>query len=105
MSPRGIAAMLVVPLLLAGCGGSEPPKSVPKGEPCKSQGTVGAKPAPSIRAAVAPYQDPGQRFHLQERLKGTATVRLEGTGPDVKPETVTLVHTHEGWAVTTVADC
>jgi hypothetical protein len=102
---RGIALLLAVPLLVSGCGGGDAPARVrtDPGPTCTTEGTVKTQAAPSLRAAVAPFRESGQTIRISEKLTGTATVQLK-EGRAVAA-VITLVHTGDGWAATTVARC
>jgi hypothetical protein len=102
---RNAALVLAVPFLLGGCGGDEATRvrTPDAGPTCTTDGTIGADPAPTLKAAVAPFQQPGQSLRISEKLTGTATVQLKD-GPKVTA-VVTLVHTDDGWAATSIARC
>jgi hypothetical protein len=104
---RRLVLLTVVPLLLAGCGGGEeprPPKATP-GPTCTTDGTDDAQPAPSIEAALQPYLAAGQEFEISEKVADTAEVQLSGGGSGVPDASATLLHTPQGWVVTSVTRC
>jgi hypothetical protein len=104
---RSVVLAAVVPALLAGCGGDEPPrvKNSDRGPDCRSEGTVNAQPVATIDDAIAPYREPGHRKRISEKHSGTATVLLTAKPSGPAPVSVTLVQTLEGWAVTSVQRC
>ena len=103
--------LAAVPLLLLGaCGDDEPPKRVaPKdmddNPSCTTDGTVDAKPAASLEAAVQAYREPGHSFRLTEKVSNTAEVQLGGEDGGLADVVVTLVRTKQGCVVTSVRRC
>ena len=94
-------------LLLGACGGdapAHPPKATP-GPTCTTEGTVQSKPASSLEEAVAPFREPGQTLRIAEKVGGTAEVQLSGNGGGAPDARITLVHTGQGWVVTSITRC
>jgi hypothetical protein len=107
MWSRSVVLAVVVPALLAGCGGDDPPrvKNSDPGPECRTEGTVDAQPVATIDDAIAPYRQPGHRKRISEKHSGTATVLLTAKESGPAPVAVTVVKTEEGWAVTSVQRC
>ena len=107
MKLRSAVLALVVPALLAGCGGDEPPrvKNSNPGPDCRTEGTIEAQPVPTLDEAIAPYREAGHKKRISEKHSDTATVLLTAKESGPAPISLTLVRTEEGWTVTSVQRC